>query len=208
MNQLNEDTIQHIKKEALTNMKQGVPTLVFTMIAAVLIWVFGNLAFMPLAEGISLYEWPLDKIISLIILIALMAVIVKSIISLTKIVDGISSFAAIEMNKLQKNFDEKSLRRYRSFLRGIVFSIMIILVFILIQDYLTQIHPALSGILLMVIVIWSIYLLYQGGTKISGEITRAITDLGKDAVKVAKEEEIEEKKVVEKTTKFPPTKNK
>jgi len=202
---LNEDTIKRIKKEALSDMKQGVPTLVFTMIAAVLIWVFGNLAFMPLAEGISIYEWPLDKVISLIILVSLIAIIVKSIMSLTKIVDGISSFLAIEMNRLQKNFDEKSLRRYRSFLRGIVFSIMIILIFILIQDYLTQIHPALSGILLMTIVIWSIFLLYQGGTKISGEITRAITDLGKDAVKVAEEEE---EKVIEKTTKFPSSKNK
>ena len=202
---MNEDAIQRIKKEALADMKQGVPTLVFTMIAAVLIWIFGNLAFMPLAEGISLYEWPLDKVISFIILVALMAIIVKSIMSLTKIVDGISSFAAIEMNKLQKNFDEKSLRRYRSFLRGVVFSVMIILIFILIQDYLTQIHPALSGVLLIAIVVWSIYLLYQGGTKISGEITRAITDLGKDAVKVAKAEE--EEKVVEKTEKFP-SKNK
>jgi len=205
---LNEDAIQRIKKEALADMKQGVPTLVFTMIAAVLIWIFGNLAFMPLAEGISLYDWPLDKVISFIILVALMAIIVKSIMSLTKIVDGISSFAAIEMNKLQKNFDEKSLRRYRSFLRGVVFSVMIILIFILIQDYLTQIHPALSGVLLIAIVVWSIYLLYQGGTKISGEITRAITDLGKDAVKVAKLEEKEEKKVEEKTTKFHPSKNK
>jgi len=201
---LNEDAIQRIKKEALADMKQGVPTLVFTMIAAVLIWIFGNLAFMPLAEGISLYDWPLDKVISFIILVALMAIIVKSIMSLTKIVDGISSFLAIEMNKLQKNFDEKSLRRYRSFLRGVVFSVMIILIFILIQDYLTQIHPALSGLLLIAIVVWSIYLLYQGGTKISGEITRAITDLGKDAVKVAK---AEEEKLVEKTEKFP-SKNK
>lgn len=204
---MNEDRIQRIKKEALIDMRQGVPTLVFTMIAAVLIWVFGNLAFMPLAEGISIYEWPLDKVISLIILVALIAIIVKSIMSLTKIVDGISSFLAIEMSRLQKNFDEKSLRRYRSFLRGIVFSIMIILIFILIQDYLTQIHPALSGVLLIAIVVWSIFLLYQGGTKISGEITRAITDLGKDAVKVAKAEEEEEEKVVEKTATFP-SKNK
>ena len=61
---------------------------------------------------------------------------------------------------------------------------MIILIFILIQDYLTYIHPGLSGIVLLIIVIWAIILLYQGGTRVAGEITKTLDYVGEQAVKI------------------------
>jgi len=195
---LNEENIREkTKEEAFAKIKEGMPKLVFTLIAAGLIWVFGNLAFMPLAEGISVYGWPLDKIISIIILSALVLIIIKSTLALTKMVDGISTILAVEISKFQPRFDSSSLKSYKSFLRGIVFSVVIILIYILIQDYLIYIHPALSGVLLLVIVIWSIFLLYQGGTKVSGEVTKVISDLGKDAVKLIKEEITEKEETSE-----------
>ena len=185
--------IEEIKKNAYTKMRKALPVLVFTVIAAVLIWIFGNLVFMPLAEGITLYgRWPLDKVISLVILVALIAIVLRAMLALTRIADGISTFFAIEMGRIRpKNFDENALRKYQSFLRGIVYTIMIILIFILIQDYLTYIHPALSGIVLLIIVVWAIILLYQGGTKIAGQITKTLEYVGEQATKILEGEEIE-----------------
>ncbi|MBU0497826.1 MAG: hypothetical protein KKC68_08820 [Candidatus Thermoplasmatota archaeon] len=193
--------IEGIKKDATVKMRKALPALVFTIIAAVLIWVFGNLVFMPLAEGITLYGgWPLDKVISFVILIALIAIVLRAMLALTRIADGISTFFAAEMSRLTpKSFDETSLRRYRSFLRGIVYTILIIFIFILIQNYLTYIHPALSGIVLLIIVIWAIVLLYQGGTKIAGEITKTLDYMGEQAVKLLEGEREEKKEMTEKS---------
>jgi hypothetical protein len=186
-----------IKKEAAEKMRKSLPALVFTIVAAVLIWVFGNLVFMPLAEGITLYgRWPLDTVISFVILVALIAIVLRAMLALTRIADGISTFFAVEVGRLTpKSFDKTALRRYRSFLRGIVYTILIILIFILIQDYLTRIHPALSGIVLLIIVIWAIILLYQGGTKIAGEITKTLDYMGEQAVNLLEgKSEVKEEK--------------
>lgn len=190
-----EVNIKEEKKEAITKMRKALPSLVFTIIAAVLIWVFGNLVFMPLAIGITLYGgWPLDTIISFVILVALIAIVLRAMLALSRIADGISTFFAVELGKIRpKEFDKTSLRRYRSFLRGIVYTIMIVLIYILIQDYLTYIHPALSGVVLLVIVIWAIVLLYQGGTKIAGEVTKTLDYFGEQAVKLLEGEEEKKK---------------
>jgi hypothetical protein len=177
-------------------MRKALPALIFTIIAAVLIWVFGNLVFMPLAEGITLYGgWPLDTVISFVILVALLAIVLRAMLALTRIADGISTFFAAEMVRLSpKKYDESTLRRYRSFLRGIVYTIIIVLIFILVQDYLTYIHPALSGIVLLVLVITAIILLYQGGTKVAGEVTKTLEYIGEQATKILEGEEEEKQK--------------
>jgi len=187
--------IEGIKKEAIVKMRKALPPLVFTIIAAVLIWVFGNLVFMPLAEGITLYgRWPLDTVISFVILVALLAIVLRAMLALTRISDGISTFFAVEMSRLSpKRFDETALRRYKSFLRGIVYTILIVLIFILIQDYLTYIHPALSGIVLLVLVVSAIVLLYQGGTKVAGEVTKTLEYIGEQATKILEGEEEKKK---------------
>jgi len=187
--------IEGIKKEATVKMKKALPSLVFTLIGAVLIWVFGKLVFMPLAEGITLYgRWPLDTVISFVILVALLAIVLRAMLALTRIADGISTFFAVEMGRLTpRKFEENTLRKYRSFLRGIVYTILIVLIFILIQDYLTYIHPALSGIVLLVIVISAIVLLYQGGTRVAGEVTKTLEYLGEQATKILEGEEEKKK---------------
>ncbi|MEA3458070.1 MAG: hypothetical protein U9R21_05270 [Candidatus Thermoplasmatota archaeon] len=189
-----EDLRSQAKKEAGEDIKKGLPKLVFTAVAAVLIWVFGNLVFMPLAQGLSVYQWPLDRIVSLVILSALILIILRAMLALTRIADGISTFLAVEFSRVRKEFNRDILNRYRSFLRGIVYAIMMILIFILVQDYLTYIHPALSGIVLLIIVIWAILLLYRGGTKISGEITKTLDHLSKEAISLIEGEEEEKKK--------------
>ena len=187
--------IDAVKKEAANKIRKSLPALVFTILAAVLIWVFGNLVFIPLAEGVSLYGgWPLDRVISFVILIALLAIILRAMLALTRISDGISTYLAVELGRIRpKEFSETTLRRYRSFLRGIVYTILIVLIYILIQDYLNYIHPALAGVVLLIIVIWAILLLYQGGTKVAGEITKTLEYMGEQAVKIIEGDTKEDK---------------
>ena len=46
----------------------------------------------------------------------------------------------------------------------------------------------------MIIVVWAIILLYQGGTKVAGQITKTLEYVGEQATKILEGEETEEKK--------------
>ncbi|MFQ6081358.1 MAG: hypothetical protein ACE5OW_06800, partial [Candidatus Bathyarchaeia archaeon] len=60
-------------------------------------------------------------------------------------------------------------------LRGIFHVIAVSLAFLLFSDYLTLIHPGLSGVVLIAIVVWAIYQIWRVVKAISAEIRRYST---------------------------------
>jgi hypothetical protein len=155
-------------------MRRDLPALMLTIIVAILIWVFGTFVFIPLAEGIMLLgEFPLDTIVSIIILIALLVVVLRAVAAIIRISDSISMYFATEVGRRQaENMDRNSVTRFRSFFRAIIYTVVLVLVFILLQQYMNMISPILSGIVLLAIVLVSVYFLYTGGAAIAGETTR------------------------------------
>jgi hypothetical protein len=61
-------------------------------------------------------------------------------------------------------------------MRGIFYIIIVSLAFLLFPDYLAMIHPALSGVVLLAIVVWAIFQIWRAVKAISAEIKRYSTD--------------------------------
>jgi len=185
-----------MRDDAQRRTREELPTLGVTIVVAILIWVFGTFVFVPLAKGISfLGQYPLDTIISVIILVALIIVILRAFASILRLSTGLSEYSAVEIGRrYPESMDRHSVSRIGMFLRSIIYVVVIVLIFVLLQGYLNAISPILTGVILLIITIVSVILLYNGGASISSEVARLMegaatktASIGKTGVEKATE---------------------
>ncbi len=181
--------ISEVRERAIKKIREGVPQVVFTVIVAVLIKIFADLVFVPVARNMgAVYGFPLASIVGLIVLVTLIILLLRAMFALIKIADGLADFLSAEVSQLG-TIDEKSIGKTRVFFRSIVYAIIIVIIFVLLARYLAVIHPALASVVLLAVVLWIIVLLYKGGAVVSDEIAKTLEKIGKKA-----KESMEEKR--------------
>jgi hypothetical protein len=139
--------------------------------AAVLIWLFGRLVFIPIAEGINFMGYPLPELLNFIILAALAIILLKILVDVRRFIRGLSRYAAVEIGS-PYDITNEEIMHYRTAFTGIFYVIVVSFGYLLFVDYLSGIHPALAGVLLLLIVIWAIFTLWRVIHTISTEIRR------------------------------------
>jgi hypothetical protein len=155
-------------KEALVGT---VPSIMVGVIAAILLWVFGQLIFIPISQGIYWFGYPLTEILTFIILVGLVIFVVRILADVRRAVDGIAGLAACEIGA-PYDVTPSEVEHYKTALRGILYVIVVSLAFLLFSDYLARIHPALSGVVLIAIVVWAIFEIWRAVKAVSEEIRR------------------------------------
>ena len=171
---MEENEIVNMRDDANSRIRRELPTLGLTIIVAILIWVFGALVFIPLSHGAAnLGGYPLDQIVSAIILIALIIVVLRAFASIIRLSTGVSEYSAAEISRRNpQSVDRHSVTRIGAFFRAIIYVVVMILIFILLQQYLNTLSPILTGVILVIITIASVIFLYNGGVQISGEVAK------------------------------------
>lgn len=141
--------------------------------AAILIWVFGQLVFIPISKGMQpIFDYPMHQIISFIIVVALAVIIFTVFIDLRKLTGGLAGVLAYEFGKAGGEIRVESLRHYRIALDGILYVIIVSLVYLLFAQYLGDIHPAIPAIVLILIVVWAVFALWRSCRAIAAEVGR------------------------------------
>lgn len=143
MNTTVEDEIEKFK-ECLKSY--GAKT-VHLLLSAFLIWLFGNLVFIPLATSLS---GEVKTVNSLIFFVAFTVLILKALPGLKKLIDAFSVFPA------RKYFVKRGLNYSESLVvsRQVSYIISIVIFYLLYFPFLANFHPAISGIVLIVVIIW------------------------------------------------------
>ena len=160
-----------ISKESKAALVGAIPSIALGTMAAVLLWLFSRLIFIPISQGIEWYGYPLPQILNFIILVALAVFVLRILVDVRRAVDGIAGLAACEMGAPYE-VTATEIEHYRTALRGIFYVIAVSLAFLLFADYLALIHPGLSGVALIVIVVWAIFQIFRVVKAISEEIRR------------------------------------
>lgn len=173
------EKISRESKEALVGT---VPSIMVGVIAAILLWLFGQLIFIPISEGIYWFGYPLTQILTFIILVGLAIFVVKILADVRRAVDGIAGLAACEIGA-PYDVTPAEVEHYKTALRGILHVIIVSLAFLLFSDYLARIHPALSGVVLIAIVVWAIFEIWRAVKAISEEIRRYSAEWAGKALK-------------------------
>ncbi|RJS84882.1 hypothetical protein CW702_01875 [Candidatus Bathyarchaeota archaeon] len=165
---------EKVRRESRENIAAALPTVVLDISAAILIWLFGKLVFVPIAEGIHFFGYPLPQILNFIIIVALAVIVLRIIVDVRRMIDGIAGYAACEIGAPYEVSTEE-VEHYRTALRGVFDIIVVSLVYMLFVEFLTRIHPALSGVVLLAIVVWAIYRIWKVVQAVSEEIRRYTT---------------------------------
>ena len=173
---------EKVSKESREALVGAVPSITLGIIAAILLWLFGHLIFIPISQGIEWYGYPLTQILTFIILVALAIFVLRILVDVRRAVDALAALAACEIGT-PYDVTPAEIGHYRTALRGILYVIVVSLAFLLFSDYLALIHPALSGVLLIAIVVWAIFEIYRAVKAVSEEIRRYSAEWAGKALK-------------------------
>jgi len=142
-------------KEEIENLNECLRThgvkSVHDLLAAFLIWLFGNLVFIPLASSLN---WQTRAFCSLIFFIAFTILVVKTLPNLKKLIDAFSIFPARKYGVKKGLSYEDSLVLFRY----ISYIISALILYLLYFPFLTNFHPSISGIVLILLLIWIFFL--------------------------------------------------
>lgn len=156
--------------------------------AAILIWLFGQMVFIPIAKGMKevFLGYPVHSIVSFILVIVLAIIIFTVFVDIRRLTGGIAGVVAYELGKATGEVSVESVRHYRTALDGILYVIIVSVTYLLFAQYLGEIHAAIPAILLILIVIWSVFALWRSCRAIAAEIGRYTTKWAEELEKRVK----------------------
>lgn len=136
--------------EEITNFKQalrlyGAKTL-HLLLSAMLIWLFGVLVFMRMASSIG---WNAELVCTLIVLVAFTILVSRAISGFKNLIDTFSVFPA------QKYLIKRGLAKENAVTvsKQILYMLSIVVLYLLYFPFFMRLHPAFSGIVLVLVVI-------------------------------------------------------
>ncbi len=152
-------------------IREAGPKLVLHIGVAVLVWLFGNLVFIPVSVGLFVREYAVTQIISLITLVAIAGLIAAVLYEARRVTDAAAGILAYEIGR-RGEVDAEEVSHYRTALRGLLYVVIVALAFLFFSANLSTIHPALAGVALIVVVIWAFFTLWRVGRALSAELSR------------------------------------
>ena len=140
--------------------------------AAVLIWIFGEMIFLPIAKGQEFMGYPVHSIISFIIIVALAIIIFTVFIDIRRLTGGMAGVLAYHFGKASGEIGVETYKNYRTALDGVLYVIIVSLAYLLFANYLAEISPVIPAVLLILIVIWAVFALWRSCKAIATVIGR------------------------------------
>lgn len=156
--------------ESRRKLAASVPKLAIHIFVAVLIWIFGALVFVPLAESFALFGYDLASIISVIFVVALLIVLLRAAFDIRDTADALAGIVAVGMSR--SGSDIGDVRNHQKRFRGILYVVYAVVIFLFFYAFLANIHPVAAGLVLIILVIWPIIVLFQVG----GVFSKAFED--------------------------------
>ena len=156
--------------ESSSALAASGPTVMLNIGVAILAWLFGNLVFIPISQGLMLGQYAITQIISLIIFATMAIMIVSAIIHIRRLSNAVAGQLAYTIGVRKGEVTREELGHYRTALTGVVTVIIVALAFLLFSANLSIIHPSLTGIALIIVVIWTMFTLWRSGNALAAEI--------------------------------------
>ena len=181
---------EKIKLKSRKEFRDSFPKLVVYIGIAVLIYLFSFYVFIPLSGEIFIGNISVTQLISLIGIIAIIVLVAKSITEIKDISNAIGGFIGVTFGRGE--LGEEEVEHYQLAVRRIVYVFAVVIGFMFIGSLLSKFSESATGILLIIVFLWSIYMLYSAGMAISKETEASASSLV-DRV----EKKIDEKKIDE-----------
>jgi hypothetical protein len=137
--------------------RKHLPSTLINLSTAVLIWLFGALVFLPAAYRIEPRGVPLAC--SLILLTGFSIFVFKALGGLRLLLEFTSDVLAYEYVRRRKA--KVPIEKLKTVVRCIIYVAAALILYALYSPFLTAIHPSLSGLVLVLIVLWIFWMLFK-----------------------------------------------
>jgi len=145
------------REKLISTAREHLPTTLIHLSTAVLIWLFGALVFLPAAYHIEPRRLPLAC--SLILLIGFSIFVFKAFGGLRLLLETTSDVLAYEYMRRRKT--KISIERLKTVVRCLIYVVAALILYVLYSPFLVVIHPSLSGLVLITIVLWIFWMLFK-----------------------------------------------
>jgi len=141
-------------EDALKYIRRDFPSAITNLILALLIWLFGALVFIPIAGSVD-PSGRTSLVCGLIVISSFTLLLVRAISPLKSSIDAFASLLALKYSgRRDLSYDDLTvLFRYTAY---ITVPLAIVALF---WPLLSAIHPALSGLTFILVLIWAFVLL-------------------------------------------------
>ena len=94
-----EEYGREVRSTSITVIRESGPKVVLNIGVAILIWLFGNLVFIPISQGIFVCEYAVTQIISLITLVSLAGLLLAVLYEMRRLADAGAGILAYEVGR-------------------------------------------------------------------------------------------------------------
>lgn len=153
--------------ESKRELIDSIPKILVYTGTAFMIWLFSKVVFVPLGQIVLWGDIKAASVIVIISVVAISVILLKILKEVRDICDAIAGFIAYT---LEKNATTAEFHIYQKAVRSVAYVIVVVVIFLFFGSLLDEIHPAISGIILIVIFLWSVLTLYSAGMTMSNKI--------------------------------------
>jgi MFS family permease len=138
-------------KKFQEQLRSHGPKTFQNLLSAVLMWLFGNLVFIPLADTLG---WQTRILCTLLFFVTFTILILAALPDLRKLIDSFSVLPAKKVSR-KSGLDYKS----STILSRNILQILLALIFYLLYSpFLASFHPSINGIALILVLVWIFFL--------------------------------------------------
>lgn len=145
------------RDKLISTAREHLPSTLINFSTAVLIWLFGALVFLPAAYRIDPVGTPL--ICSLIVLTGFSIFVFRAFGGLRLLLKSTSDVLAYEY--IQRRKAKIPVERLKIVVRCLIYVVAASILYVLYSPFLAVIHPSLSGLVLITIVLWIFWMLFK-----------------------------------------------
>ena len=145
------------RNKLISIAREHLPSTLINLSTAVLIWLFGVLVFLPAAYRIAPRELPLAC--GLILLVGFSIFVFKAFGGLRLLLESTPDVLAYEYIRRRKA--KIPVERLTTVVRCIIYVVAALILYALYSPFLVAIHPSLSGLVLVTIVLWIFWTLFK-----------------------------------------------
>ncbi len=156
-----------VVKKSKFELVDSIPKVLIYSGTSFVIWMFTKFLFVPLGDIPLWGNLKASMVIVSISVVTILVIVLKILKEIRDICDAIAGLAAYAIDK---NTSSTEAQIYQYTVRSLAYVLVVAVMFLLFGSLLSEIHPALSGIVLIVVFFWSIGTLYNAGMMLSDKI--------------------------------------
>jgi len=178
---------KRVEIESWQEINASLPKVVVYAFAMVLIWAFAMYVYGPIGKGLMVGGFAAGDVIQAIAVIALLILVAMIWKEINDICDAVGGLIAAKSERSGASAEE--VKDWRTGIKGIVFSIILALIFMLFGSLLKAAGlEAIAGIVLIVVFLFVVFLLYRSVMAINRELAAATKEKTQKMLEAAEKE--------------------